>query len=101
MHLTRCILARGALRRRALRAARPCILDPRHRCGGLGRGGLRRSFLIPTWFAVWLALRFAVAATMIAAAMVALAMTFMAAGATIACTGGRLALGSCRRLAHP
>lgn len=95
MHLTRCILARGALRRRTLRAARPCILDPRHRCHR--RGSLRRSFLVPTWFAVWLA----VAATMIAAAMVALAMTFMAAGATIACTGGRLALGSCRRLAHP
>ena len=98
MHLTRCILARGALRRRPLRAPRPRILDPCHRCHR--RGSLRRSFLVPTWFAVWLA----VAATMIAAAMVARAMTIvplMAAGATIACTGGRLALGSCRGLAHP
>ena len=102
MHLARgVVLARGALRCRPLRAARPRILDPRHWCGGLGRGGFRWSFLVPTRFAVWLSIWLAIAATVIAATMIAGAVAIVPALAAIACAGGSLILGSCRRLAHP
>ena len=56
MHLARGVLARGALRRRPLRAAWPRIFDARHR-----RGGLRWSLLVPTWFALGLSIAAAVA----------------------------------------
>ena len=110
MHLCSGVLTRGSLRCRPLRAARPRILDPRHRCGGLGRGGLHRSFLVSMRFAVWLAIAATmVAGAMLAGAMVASAMLAVAvaivpllpAVAAIACAGGGGILGCCRRLAHP
>jgi len=76
MHLARVRPRVHRVRRQPLRAARPRILDPRHRCGGLGRRGLRRSLLVPTWFAVGLAL---------AAVMVAVRCSRRLAGALRSC----------------
>src|SRR4051812_31067494 len=112
MHFCSGVLARSSLRCRPLRAARPRILDPRHRCGGLGRGGLHRSFLVSTRFAVRLAIAASMlagamlagamlAGAMVASAMLAVAVAIVPAVATIACAGGGLILGCCRRLAHP
>src|SRR3954467_6448321 len=100
VHLCRDLLARSALWRWPLRAAWPCILDPRHR-----RGDLRWCLLAPTG----LAIRLALAATVItvavfAAAVVVAAMTIVPLGpavAATACAGRRLIVACCRRLAHP
>src|SRR4029077_1160406 len=105
MHLCSGVLTRGSLRCRPLRAARPRILDPRHRCGGLGRGGLRRSFLAPTRVAVRVSLASALlAAAVVASAMLAVAVAIvplLPAVAAIACAGGGGILGCCRRLPPP
>ena len=102
MHVGRGFITCGALRRRPLRAAWPCILDPRHR-----RGGLRCRLIAATRLPIRLAVAATgittaiLAVTVLAVAMVASAMPIMSRVAMTACACGSFALGRRRRLAHP